>query len=204
MNKTLTYIAIASAICGVACSKGHDTASEQSESVDVALPVVDSVTLYKTYPGSLIADREVKLVARVNGYLESKNYQSGDFVKKGTVLFTIESRNYRDAVERARSAVATAEANLQYAQTRYEALAEALKSDAVSRMEVEQGLSTLNECKANLASNAVVVLHGQGTIRRPYHIGILRCRFICRRRRGTGRFGRHIRGRHNDCQVLDK
>ena len=85
MNKTLTYIAIASAICGVACSKGHDTASEQSESVDVALPVVDSVTLYKTYPGSLIADREVKLVARVNGYLESKNYQSGDFVKKGTV-----------------------------------------------------------------------------------------------------------------------
>lgn len=152
MNKTLTYIAIASAICGVACSKGHDTASEQSESVDVALPVVDSVTLYKTYPGSLIADREVKLVARVNGYLESKNYQSGDFVKKGTVLFTIESRNYRDAVERARSAVATAEANLQYAQTRYEALAEALKSDAVSRMEVEQGLSTLNECKASLAS----------------------------------------------------
>ncbi len=81
----------------------------------------------------LCADREVKLVARVNGYLESKNYKSGDYVKKGTVLFTIESRNYRDAVESARSAVSTAEANLNYAQSRYDALSEALKSDAVRR-----------------------------------------------------------------------
>lgn len=150
MNKTPIYITLAATIICGACSKSHKADSPEIETVDVAYPEVDSVTLYKTYPGSLIADREVKLVARVNGYLESKNYKSGDFVKKGTVLFTIESRNYRDAVERAQSDVATAQADLQYAESRYKALSEALKSDAVSRMEVEQGHSTLEQCKANL------------------------------------------------------
>ena len=152
MNKTLTLITLSALICGVACKRSNDTAAEATPTIDVANPVVDSVTLHKTYPGVLCADREVKLVARVNGYLESKNYKSGDYVKKGTVLFTIESRNYRDAVESARSAVSTAEANLNYAQSRYDALSEALKSDAVSRMEVEEGRSTLEQCKATLKS----------------------------------------------------
>ena len=41
-------------------------------------------------------------------------------------------------------------ADLRYAESRYKALSEALKSDAVSRMEVEQGHSILEQCKANL------------------------------------------------------
>ena len=151
MNTKNTFIILA-ALCCVSCSDRHKTTEAEIESIDVAYPIVDSVTLSKTYPGTLSANREVKLVARVNGYLESKTYNAGDYVKEGTVLFTIESRNYRDAVERARSAVATAEANLEYAQTHYNALSEALKSDAVSRMEVEQAESSYEQCQAELKS----------------------------------------------------
>lgn len=147
----LTFVAVG-AMTVASCHRKTATVGRSAENVDVALPVVDSVTLYKTYPGTMYANREVKLVARVNGYLESKNYNSGDFVKQGTVLFTIESRNYRDAVEQARSNVETARANLAYAQAHYDALAEAVKSDAVSRMEVEQGRSALEQAKASLAS----------------------------------------------------
>lgn len=152
MNRYLTFAVIAAALSTAACHKSHEATADRPEPVDVATPVVDSVTLYKTYPGVLKANREVQLVARVNGYLESKNYKSGDYVRKGTVLFTIESGNYRDAVDRARSALESAEANLEYARKHYEALSEAFKSDAVSRMEVEQGRSTLEECKANVLS----------------------------------------------------
>lgn len=152
MNRYLTLALVAAAVCAASCHRNHESASGQAERVDVALPVVDSVTLYKTYPGVLSANREVQLVARVNGYLESKNYKSGDYVRKGTVLFTIESGNYRDAVDRARSALESAEASLEYARKHYEALSEALKSDAVSRMEVEQGHSAFEECKAEVLS----------------------------------------------------
>ena len=37
----------------------------------MALPAVDSVVLRKTYPGVLSANREVDVVARVDGYIQS-------------------------------------------------------------------------------------------------------------------------------------
>lgn len=150
MKKNVYFIA--AAILAFSCSHSEKTHQTHAEKVDVASVVTDSVTIYKNYPGTLTANREVQLVARVNGYLRSKNYQSGSYVRQGDVLFTIEDGNYRDAVSRAQSDVATAEANLNYARSHYHALCEAQKSDAVSRMEVEQGLSTLNDCEASLAS----------------------------------------------------
>lgn len=173
MKRTLIYTAIAAVIVGSSCSRSHTSTTESLESVDVALPTVDSVTLYKNYPGTLQAQRQVKLVARVNGYLESKPYVAGARVKQGDVLYTIESRNYRDALAQAQSNVATAQADLDYAQTRYNALAEALKSEAVSRMEVEQGRSTLEEARATLASAKAALVTAQTqlsycTVRAPF------------------------------------
>lgn len=137
-----------------ACS--HDKSSNMGQGtpeIDVTEAIVKPVTIHKTYPGVLSSNQKVELVARVNGYLKSKPFESGSFIKKGTVLFTIEDGTYRDAVTRAQSAVESAKSNLDYAQTRYNAMAEALKSDAVSRMEVEQAKSTLEECKSNLSSS---------------------------------------------------
>lgn len=122
----------------------------QLQTVDVAYPLQDSVVLRKTYPGYLLANNEVDLVARVDGYLVSQNYKSGDFVRKGTVLFKLEDSNYRDAVNRASAALEAARANCDYASSRYAAMTEALKSDAVSEMEVAQAKSNLEQCQAEI------------------------------------------------------
>lgn len=73
MNRYLALATIAVAVCTAACHKNHEESGATLERIDVATPEVDSVTLYKTYPGILRANREVQLVARVNGYLESKD-----------------------------------------------------------------------------------------------------------------------------------
>lgn len=108
MNTRLYNIAVgvlsASVLLVSACRNSHKGDEVQIPAVSVAYPVVDSVTVYKTYPGTLQAIREVDLVARVNGYLRRQNYNSGDYVKKGTVLFTIEDRNYADEVARCKLA----------------------------------------------------------------------------------------------------
>lgn len=134
------------------CSCGSKASKPENAPVrvEVARPLVDSVTIRKSYPGDLIANREVNLVARVDGYLTAKTYKSGDFVHKGDVLFKIEERNYLDAVQQAEANLAQAKANLEYAATRYNAMCEALKGDAVSEMEVAQAKSTLEECKASV------------------------------------------------------
>lgn len=140
-----------SAIALVACGgKKKVDASEGLETVDVALPVVDSVLLTNTYPGYLSANKAVDVVGRVNGQLMSKNYKDGDMVKSGTVLFTIESSTYQDAVQQAEAELATAKSTRDYAASHYEAVKKALESDAVSKMEVIQAESNLKQAEASI------------------------------------------------------
>ncbi|MDE6207495.1 MAG: efflux RND transporter periplasmic adaptor subunit [Muribaculaceae bacterium] len=180
--KTLTFAAFGAAVVFISACSHKETHTAETFPVDVAYPVVDSLTLYQSYPGTLGADNEVPLVARVNGYLTGQLYTNGQFVHKGDVLFTIESGNYRDAVQQAQSNLASAKSTLEYAQTRYEALKEALKTDAVSRMEVEQGLNTLEEAKASVKSAQAALQTAQTqlsycTVRAPYDGHMSKCNF---------------------------
>lgn len=132
------------------CHKTENKPVAAVPDIDVAEAQIDSVVIHKRYPGILVPVQEVELVARVNGYLMSKNYSGGDFVRKGTVLFTIEDRNYRDNVAQAEAALATAKATYGYSSSRYEAMKRALESDAVSKMEVEQAKSAVEEAAASI------------------------------------------------------
>lgn len=138
-------IALASA---TSCGNKRQAADEGLLTVDVALPVTDSITLYKTYPGYAGANASADVVGRVNGQLLTKNYDSGSLVKKGAVLFTIEPTKYSDAVRQAQAALATAESEYEYASKQAQAMKKAFESDAVSRMEVIQAESSMQQAEA--------------------------------------------------------
>lgn len=145
-------VALAFVSCSGSDKKTEDKTAEAIQSIDVALPVTDTVTIHKSYPCFLSANMEVDLVARVDGYLLSAPYNAGDFVKKGTVLFNIESTRYADAVNQAAAALETAKATYDYASRNYEAMKKALESDAVSQMEVIQAKSNMETAKAAIAN----------------------------------------------------
>lgn len=151
-----TYLSACLVPCALlalaSCGHKNSGRDEAIPVIDVAKPVVDSVVLHKSFPGVLSAFREVDVVARVDGYLESKNYTSGSLVQAGAVLFTIEDTQYRDALSRAQAALQTAVSQRDYAKSHYEALQRAYTSEAVSRMEVEQGRSALETAEAAIES----------------------------------------------------
>ncbi|MDE6741046.1 MAG: efflux RND transporter periplasmic adaptor subunit, partial [Muribaculaceae bacterium] len=118
--------------------------------ISVATPIVDSIVLHKTYPGLLGAADNAAVVGRASGNIISKCYDNGAYVKKGQVLFTIESNKYRDAVQQAQAALATAKSQYEYAAKNYQALSEALKSDAVSQIEVIQAKATMEQAAASV------------------------------------------------------
>lgn len=142
-----TAIAISAAIiCG--CGRKNSQTESSLPSIEVAEATTDSLTLYKTYPGTLEATNTVDVVARVNGYLRTANFNAGDLVRKGQVLFTIEDQTYRDAVAQAQAQLATAKSTNDYATRQYAAMKKALESDAVSQMEVVQAKSAMEESDA--------------------------------------------------------
>lgn len=118
--------------------------------IEVAYPEVDSVTLHKSYPGTLFSPSKAVVVGRVNGMILSQNYEDGSYVNQGQVLFTIESTEYRNAVAQAESALSTAKAQHDYYTRQYAALTKALKSDAVSQMDVEQAKSNMEQAAASM------------------------------------------------------
>lgn len=152
-NKNLYLIISAGCllVSVASCKKSEKKESQQDiPEISVATPVIDSIVLHKTYPGLLGAADNAAVVGRVNGTVLSKNYESGAYVTKGQVLFTIESSIYRDAVQQAQASLATAKSQYDYAVKNHQALSEALKSDAVSQIEVIQAKSTMDQAAASV------------------------------------------------------
>lgn len=179
-NIYLTAAAVVLAIWTVSCAKEKKTEADTVPVIDVAEATSRAVTTHKVYPGYLSAYNEVQLVARVDGYLTSKPYDAGSFVKAGTTLFTIESRNYADAVTQCRASLANAEAEAAYARKNYEAMTKALESDAVSRMEVLQSKSNMETAEASVrnaraALNSAETQLSYCTVRAPFSGHVSRC-----------------------------
>lgn len=134
-----------------ACTKKEKSSMEEETPViSVATPMIDSIVLHKTYPGLLLANNTIDVMCRVDGAIRTCNYTSGQFVRKGQVLFTIENTQYRDAVEQSKASLATAKSQHEYATRNYEALKEALQSDAVSQIEVIQAKSQMEQAAASV------------------------------------------------------
>jgi RND family efflux transporter MFP subunit len=108
-----------------------------SAPVPVVLPQLQSVTNYVEITGNAAAINDVKLLARVTGYLDGIHYQDGQFVNKGDLLFTIQQAPYKQQLEQARAQLLTAQAALAYAKTEFARYTALVKQDAATQTEVD-------------------------------------------------------------------
>lgn len=138
-NPLLLTVIIALTTGLVSCHKGNkEEENSGPKTVEVSEPIIDSVILYKTYPGTVYSTESAEVVGRVNGEILSTHFTGGKRVKKGQLLFTIESSKYRDLVDQAEANLATAKSKYEYASRQLEALEKAYTSSAVSQMDVIQ------------------------------------------------------------------
>ena len=158
MKKLMYIFLVFSVLTG--CKEKKDAGAMKGMptlAISVAKPIVKDITLTKDYPGYLTTEKTVNLVARVNGTLQSVSYAPGGRVKKGQLLFVIEPTLYNDKVAQAEAELKTAQAQLEYARNNYSRMKEAVKSDAVSQIQVLQSESSVTEGVAAV-SNAEAAL----------------------------------------------
>lgn len=108
-------------------------------------------------PGNTQPLIDAPIYARTNGYLRKWYADIGAHVHKGDVLADIESPEVDAQLLQARATLATANANLQFAQieaTRWQGL---IKTNAVSQDELDQKTGTLNADKAIVAADQASV-----------------------------------------------
>jgi RND family efflux transporter MFP subunit len=118
--------------------------------IPVVKPRAQSVSSYVEITGNAASVNAVKLIARVEGYLEQIHYEDGQFVKKDDLLFTIQQNQYKDQLQKAQAEVLAAQASLKYAKTevvRYSAL---LKKDAATQVDVDTWTYKVASAEAEL------------------------------------------------------
>jgi membrane fusion protein (multidrug efflux system) len=160
------------ALFAAGCSKARATAPPPAApEVEVAEVEQKDVPIYNEWIGTLDGTVNADIKSQVTGYLLTKNYTEGAFVKKGQLLFEIDPRPFQAAVDQAKGELAKAqgqlgqaEAQLQQAQAQL-AQAEAnqgktqLDADRYTQL-VKTGVATKQEydnaVQGNLAAKANV------------------------------------------------
>jgi RND family efflux transporter MFP subunit len=118
--------------------------------VTVATPEKRAVTLFLEATGNAAAVNITNLVARVPGFVTSINYRDGDFVKKGTVLFTIEPDSYQLKYQQAQAAEAAATATLKQAQADFERQTDLTSRGTASKATLDTSTANRDNAQANV------------------------------------------------------
>jgi RND family efflux transporter MFP subunit len=112
-------------------------APQPSPPVPVVRPRTQSVSNYVEITGNAASVNAVKLIARVEGYLDKIHYEDGQIVKKGDLLFTIQQDQYKFQLQQAQAQVQAQQAALLYAKTELVRYSKLVKQDAATQTEVD-------------------------------------------------------------------
>ena len=109
-----------------------------------------AITRYLEATGNTAPIKNVDLVARVQGFLQSINYQDGTFVKEGTTLFTIEPDTYKLKLEQAQSAESGMQASMKQAEADFKRQSDLVQKQAVSQATLDTSTAARENAQANL------------------------------------------------------
>lgn len=149
-------LAILCVLFVVGCQKKEEAPPPPPPEVKVAVVLQKTVPIYVENIGETIGASDVEIRARVQGFLESVNFEEGSFVTKGQLLYTIDPQQYEANLATARGQTAQAQAQLSKAQAdvaRYKPLVEL---NAISRQEYETAVSAQEAAAAALEAAKAV------------------------------------------------
>ncbi|HVX52368.1 MAG TPA: efflux RND transporter periplasmic adaptor subunit [Chitinophagaceae bacterium] len=151
LNK-LSVIAVAAiffAITGCSGSaEDNITVNDSAVSVKVATAAGDVIGRDITASGQVEASQTASISTRMMGYITKVYVKTGDNVKQGQLLFTINSTDILAKRAQADAAVAQAEAALASAQKDYDRFTVLFKQQSASAKELDNVTLQFNEAKA--------------------------------------------------------
>ncbi len=117
------------------------------------------VPLFIEMVGSTLGTQDVPIRARVEGFLESMNFQEGGFVDEGALLYTIDPQPFQAKLVEAQSLLAAARTNLAKAESDLGRIRPLAEMDAVSQQDLDGAVAQEAAARASVqASEAGVEL----------------------------------------------
>jgi RND family efflux transporter MFP subunit len=137
------------AACG--CQKSAE-APKVSPPLTVVVTTVtpQTVPIYGEYVARTEARQTVEIRARVEGFLEKVLFTEGSQVKAGQLLFVIDPRPYKAALQDARGSLAQAQATLDRSQKDVDRLRPLVAEDAASQQDLDKAEAETHFSRASI------------------------------------------------------
>jgi len=140
--------------------------------VGVVTVAATPVTLTKELPGRITPMRIAEVRPRVGGIVVERNFQQGSVVKAGTVLYRIDPAPFKVELDKARAALAKAEAALLQATRHEERLRKLLNVQTTTQAQYELAVGAKGQADAEVAAQKAAVEQAQlnldyATVRAP-------------------------------------
>jgi membrane fusion protein, multidrug efflux system len=134
-----------------ACSGGGEMQMPPTE-VNVSKVVQKNVAQWDEFTGRIEAVQNVEIRPRINGTLSGVHFREGSIVRKGQLLFTIDDREFRAALENANANLARAQSRAVVARTELARSQRLVAQQAVSQSELETRRGESLQAQADIAS----------------------------------------------------
>jgi RND family efflux transporter MFP subunit len=144
------FLWLTAALALAACNAKNAYVPPPPPKVMVAQPVQGPVTQYLELTGNTTAFASVDLVARVEGFLDSIDYQDGASVPRGKQLFGIEINQYQAQLDQEKAQLASDQANLAYNQAEYQRQAQLAKQDFASQATAQEWQAKADQAAASV------------------------------------------------------
>ncbi len=110
--------------------------------VEVAVVAKEDIPVEHEWVGTIEGLVDATIRAQVQGYLVSKNYREGDPVRKGQLLFTIDSRPFQAALDQAQGVLSQTQAQHYIALANLDRIRPLVEEKAISRQDFDNAVGT--------------------------------------------------------------
>jgi len=125
--------------------------------VPVTSVIKKTIPVYLEYSARTESIREVSLQAKVAGYIQSQPIADGADVKEGELIYKIDERDYRAALDQAKAQAQRNLAALNYAKSNFNRGDELVKTGFLAKDNYDQRASTLGQSEASVAMDSASV-----------------------------------------------
>lgn len=119
--------------------------------------VAGDVPVHRDYPGMTMSVRTVDVIPRVTGWIDAQAFVNGQEVSEGQLLYELDPRPYRVAVEKAQADIGVVEAELRNASDMVARNRPLVEVAAISQQAFDQMVANMRSAEANLAARRALL-----------------------------------------------
>lgn len=131
------------------CKDKKNNNTIEMESFSVSKPIQVDTAFIKEYVAEIQAIKNVEIRNRVDGFIDDIHVDEGQFVRAGQLLFSISGQEYTDELQRTKSQLKSAQADLKSLLVELRNSRNLLAKNIVSKSEVESIEAKVEAAEAN-------------------------------------------------------